>query len=443
MPVINLLDMCVGAGSENGTTGFEPKRANGWPSTNPGDCRTNGARRPSRATASIVLSSLLVASPATFAGFADTALQTKPTLELRVRHESVDQDGMDKNAQASTAKARLSWIMPATDGFSVGIEGDYVFVLPPGSDEDFNSTENGRTQYPVVADPTDFDLNQAFLRYRQGETTLTAGRQRIAHFEQRFIGAAGWRQNEQTYDAFRVQSTLGKLNLDYSYVINVNRIFGPGDGAQPGDWEGDSHFLRGEMEITPGHSLGGFAYLLDFENDNGPTNSTATYGIDYRGAFGPLAVTGSVARQSDWARNPMDYNAMYYAVEARLKRGPITFTGGYEILGSDRGEAPFRTPLGSLHKFQGWTDKFTATPSAGVGDAYLTAATAVGPAALTLAFHDFNEAKGGSDLGREVGVLVKFREWHRIGALLKFAHYFADGHGTDTTKFWLMLTYRI
>ena len=301
----------------------------------------------------------LCASPTALADFADAVRETRPSAEIRYRLEAVDQQGMEKNARASTAKARLSWIVPAAQGFSAGLEGDYVFVVPPGSAERFNSTENGRTEYPVVADPTGFDLNQAFLRFRHDDLTVTAGRQRIVHFEQRFVGAVGWRQNEQTYDALRVQSSLGRVELDYSYVTGVNRIFGPGDGAQPGDWKGDSHLFRGTLTVSDGHSLGAFAYLLDFENDNGPPNSTATYGVDYRGAFGPLSVTGSVARQTDWARSPLSYNATYYALEARLRRGPMTFAAGYEVLGSDGGRAAFRTPLGTLHKFQGWADKFT------------------------------------------------------------------------------------
>ena len=389
-----------------------------------------------------MLAFLLVPSTAP-AGTTESVWQTKPSFEMRFRHEAVDQDGIDKQARASTAKARLSWMMPAEDGFSAGVEGDFVFVIPPGSNEDFNSTENGRTQYPVVADPTDFDLNQAFLRYRQGELTLTAGRQRIAHFEQRFIGAAGWRQNEQTFDALRVQSAHGAVSFDYSYVMNVNRIFGPGDGAQPGDWKGESHLLRGAVDVAPNHTLGAFAYLLDFENDNGPGNATETYGIDYRGGFGPLSLTGSVARQSDWARNPTAYDAMFYSIEARLNWGATALTAGYEVLGSDRGRAAFRTPLGSLHKFQGWTDKFTATPANGVEDAYVTLATRLGPAAVSWAFHEFRAAKGGADFGREVGMSVRFPMWKRFTALLKFAHYFAEDHATDTTKFWVMLTYRI
>ena len=400
------------------------------------------------AMATVAALAALSASPVAFSestglsNFLGSALETKPSFEVRYRHEAVDQEGIEKDARALTAKARLAWIMPAENGFSVGVEGDYVFVFPPGVGEDFNSTENGHTEYPVVADPTGVDLNQAFLRYRHDDLTVTLGRQRIAHFEQRFIGVAGWRQNEQTYDALRVQSNHGRLSLDYSYVANVNRIFGPGDGAQPGDWEGDSHLFRGALKISDDHSLGAFAYLLDFENDNGPSNSTATYGFDYRGAFGPLSVTGTVARQTDWARSPLSYEANYYALEARLARGPMTFAAGYEVLGSDGGRAAFRTPLGSLHKFQGWTDKFTGTPSAGVEDAYVTASTNIGPAAVTLALHDFNSQHGGDDYGREIGILVNYPIWKSLVALFKFAHYDAEAHATDTNKFWLMLSYR-
>ncbi|MDE0063767.1 MAG: alginate export family protein [Gammaproteobacteria bacterium] len=374
--------------------------------------------------------------------FADAVRETRPALEIRYRHEAVDQDGIDKDARALTAKARLSWIMPAENGFSVGVEGDYVFVFPPGIGEDFNSTENGHTEYPVVADPTGFDLNQAFLRFRHDELTVTAGRQRIVHAGQRFVGAVGWRQNEQTFDALRVQSRHGRVALDYSFVANVNRIFGPGDGAQPGDWKGDSHLFRGDLALSDGHSLGAFAYLLDFENDNGPPNSTATYGLDYRGGFGPLTVSGSVARQTDWARSPLSYRADYYALEARLQRGRMAFAAGYEVLASDGGRAAFRTPLATLHKFQGWTDKFLGTPPAGIEDAYVTASTTIGGAALTLALHDFNAERGGDDYGREVGLLLKLPVWKGLAALVKFAHYDAQTHASDTNKFWVMLTYR-
>ena len=86
---------------------------------------------------------------------------------------------------ASTAKARLSWIMPSNDGFSVGLEGDHVFAV---GEERHNSLSNGLVQFRSWPTPTGFDLNQAYLRYRDGSLMVTMGRQRILHGTQRLVG---------------------------------------------------------------------------------------------------------------------------------------------------------------------------------------------------------------------------------------------------------------
>ena len=390
----------------------------------------------------VALLAFLVAPPAS-AGFADSLRDTKPDFNVRYRFENVDQDGIEKKARASTAKARLSWIMPADEGLSFGFEVDQVLLFPPGSDQKFNSTENGKTQYPVVADPLGFDLNQVFLRLRSNDLILTAGRQRILHSQQRFLGGVAFRQNEQTYDGLRLQYARGMASLDYTYIINVNRIFGPGDGAQPGDWKGDTHAFRGELKPAEGHTFGAFGYLMDFENDNGPANSNATYGVDYTASLGPVSMTGTLARQSDYADNPVSYDATYYSLEASLKRDSMTFTGGYAVLGSDGGEAAFKTPLGTLHKFQGWTDRFLGTPLNGVANAYATVTSRTGPVVVTLAYHDFRAEKGGADYGYEIGASLSWKINKHFDAQFKFADYSAKEHATDITKFWFTLSYRI
>ena len=401
------------------------------------------SRRLTKRITPAILLTLLVAPPAS-AGFADSWRDTKPDFNVRYRFETVDQDGIEKKAGASTAKARLSWIMPADEGLSFGFEVDQVLLFPPRSEQKFNSTENGNTEYPIVADPLGFDLNQVFLRYRSSDDLiLTAGRQRILHFQQRFLGGVAFRQNEQTYDGLRLQFSRGTASLDYTYIINVNRIFGPGDGVQPGDWKGDTHAFRSELKPAKGHRFGAFAYLMDFENDNGPASSNATYGVDYTASFGPFSVTGSLARQSDHADNPVSYDATYYSLEASLKRDSMTFTGGYEVLGSDGGEAAFRTPLGTLHKFQGWTDRFLATPLNGVADVYVTVTSRTGPVVVTLAYHDFLAEKGGADYGYEIGASLTWKISDNLDAQLKFADYSANAHATDITKVWLILNYQI
>ena len=374
------------------------------------------------------------------AGFAEGARDTKFDFNLRYRLETVDQTGIDNRARASTAKARLSWIMPSNDGFSAGLEADHVFAV---GEERHNSLSNGLDQYPVVADPTGFDLNQAYIRYRDASLIVTMGRQRILHGTQRLVGGVAWRQNEQTFDALRVQSVHDNASIDYSYATRVNRIFGPDGGVQPARWEGGAHLFRLEVKPAEGHAFGSFVYLMDFENDNGPANANRTYGVDYSATLGAFDLYASIAQQSDWADNPSSYDAAYYTVEASTKRGPVTYTAGYEVLGSDDGVAGFRAPTATLHKFQGWTDRFLATPPAGVRDSYLKAAAKIGPAALVIALHDFRAAEGDAAYGREVDMSVSCPLGDKLGLLFKFARYNANEHATDITKSWFVITYSL
>ena len=375
-----------------------------------------------------------------YGNFAQAAKDTKLDFNVRYRLETVDQEGIEDNARASTAKARLSWIMPSTDGFSVGLEADHVFAV---GEERHNSLSNGLVQFPIVADPTGFDLNQAFLRYRDDSLIVTMGRQRILHGTQRLVGGVAWRQNEQTFDALRVQSVHDNASADYSYVTKVNRIFGPDGGVQPAQWEGGSHLFRLEVKPVEGHAFGTFVYLMDFENDNGPANANRTFGVDYSGSYGDFRLYASFAQQSDWADNPVAYDAAYYTIEASTQRGPVTYTAGYEVLGSDEGAAGFRAPAATLHKFQGWTDRFLGTPPTGVRDLYLKAAAKAGPANLGIAFHDFTAAEGGADYGREVDMSISCPLGEKLGLLFKFARYNAREHATDITKGWFVITYSL
>ena len=386
----------------------------------------------------------------------------KTSLGFRYRLESVSQDGIDKDALASTARARLTWNSTETDSLSFGIETDYQLIL---GIEDFNSTTNGKTEYPVVADPDGFDLNQAFVKYQQDNVTITAGRQRINHGSQRFIGGVAYRQNEQTYDGLRVQTSAGGLNLDYAYIHNINRIFGPGDGAQPGDWYGNSHAFRASIEAAPGHTFAGYAYLWDLENDNGPANSNATYGVEYQGKFNLLTVTAMASSQSDHGDNPLSYDATHYLIQGDLELGGINVTAAYEIVGSDGVEirgpggqvesllfTQFRFPAATLHKFQGWTDKFLIAPATGVHDAWISVSGKVGGATVTGVYHDFQpdielfDQQAGSvlweDYGSEIGLAITYPLRDNLGLLFKIAHYSADDYATDTTKAWLMFDWK-
>ena len=365
----------------------------------------------------------------------------KVSFDFRYRYEFVDQDGIDEEAGASTLRSRISYVSGEIGGWRAGVEADYVALI--GS-ERFNSTENGRVEYPVVADPEGFDLNQAYLRYQDDDLTFTGGRQRILHATQRFVGGVAWRQNEQTYDAARIQFKPSKsVAVDYGYVWNVNRIFGPNDGAQPSDWRSDSHVLLAKWALDDNHSFEGYAYLLDFDNDNGIPNSTATYGVGYSGNFGPLGVNASYAKQSDYGDSPLDYDADYYNIGLKAKVAKVILTAGYEVLGSDEGLVGFRTPLATLHKFQGWADKFLGTPAAGIEDTYLGVAGTIGKVKLALTYHDFQSEEGNIDYGDEINLVATIPITKNTKAQLKFADYRADEFATDTTKVWFSLMLKL
>lgn len=384
--------------------------------------------------AACVLCTCTTVQAVDFADIKKAVADGETKFNFRYRYEYVDQDGISAEAGASTLRARLTWNSAAVAGWAVGTEADYIAII---GGERFNSTENGQTRFPVVADPEGFDLNQAFIRYSSDEFSATAGRQRIIHADQRFVGGVAWRQNEQTYDALRTEFNINKaVSVDYSYVWNVNRIFGPNDGAQPADWRSDSHFLSAKWTMTQGQSLEAFAYLLDFDNDNGIANSTATYGLSYRGAVGPVDVAASYASQSDYADSTLDYDADFYSFSASTELDPVTLSVGYQVLGSDDGTVAFRTPLATLHKWQGWADKFLGTPANGIEDLYVGLAGAIGPVKVAATYHDFSAEEGSADYGDEINVVATYVAAQGLTMQLKLADYRADDFATDTTKIW-------
>jgi len=148
-----------------------------------------------------------------------------PSLNLRYRFERVDAQGASHDANAGTLRTALGYQTGDFMNFSARVE--FEDVRPLGFRR-FNSTSNGKTEYPVVADPEDTEINQAFLSYLAAEkTNIVVGRQRIILDNQRFIGNVGWRQNEQTYDGLMLHSgMISGVEITYAYVENVNRIFG-------------------------------------------------------------------------------------------------------------------------------------------------------------------------------------------------------------------------
>ncbi len=377
---------------------------------------------------------------------ADTAV--KPFLDLRVRYEGVEQAGLVRDAEAYTARAR--WGAEIVNG-AFAFLGELEGTAALG--DNYNSGLNGKTTYPLVADPKNLELNRLQVQYKAGaNTVLTAGRQRINLDDQRFVGAVGWRDNEQTFDAARVEwSGASKLKLDATYAWRVRTIWGRnGAGARPSAIDGDNGFATLSYP-TPWGTLSGFAYLIEQETlaVSGGRLSSQTYGARWVGsrAFGAsskLNYALSYAGQSDYRNNPNDYAADYWLADASIDFGAFRIGGGYEVLGADAGLAltSFQTPLATGHKFQGWADKFLTTPPNGLRDGYASFGwsrkqwRALSNVSLSAVWHRFDSDRLSQHYGDEWNLLAAAK-LKKFSLLAKYADYRADRLATDTRKVWL------
>lgn len=420
----------------------------------------------------MIVSGLLATSIATVAqaqdsfseGLQKAVSEGTAKLDFRYRFENVDDDDPKyvDDASASTLRSRLTFESGTVGGFTGLLEFDNVTYV---GNDDFNSTENGKTDLPVVADPKGTEVNQAWLKYGSDSLSGIYGRQRILHGSQRFIGGVAWRQNEQTYDGFRAQWGEGSnLHLDYAYVYNINRIFGPDDTvAQPANWRGNNHLARMDWKLADNHTLTGFIYALDIdERSSWPTsksvdNSTDTYGVEYSGKLGPVGAKAAYAKQSDAGDSDQDYDADYYMLEGAMTFAGITGKVGYEVLGSDNGYG-FKTPLATAHKFQGWADKFLSTPGRGIEDVYLGATGKLGPVKLGAFYHDFsaeasrnltsdgpsNPKDPSSDYGTEWDLVATWPINKQFSTQLKYANFSSDNDDfSDTEKVWVTLQLKL
>ncbi|MCB1696234.1 MAG: alginate export family protein [Halioglobus sp.] len=368
-------------------------------------------------------------------------------LDFRYRFEGVDQDGIDKDAEASTLRSRITATSGAIHGFTILGEADNVSVV--GSTR-YNSTVNDKTQYPVVADPKGTEINQVYLKYTADSGYGIYGRQRINYSNQRFVGGVAWRQNEQSFDGFRADwQVLDSVNVDYSYSYRVHRVFGPDDGVNPAEWDGDNHFLYVDWKVAEGHNIGAYGYYIDVDSQQGygdgktVNNSSETWGLEYVGKVSVLNLRAAYASQADAGDSELDYNADYYLLEVGGKVAGIGLKGGYEVLAAGDGTG-FATPLATLHKFQGWADKFLSTPGDGVEDMYFGVDAMAGPFVVAAIYHNFQAEDSSEDFGDEIDLSATWPVNEHFSTELKFAGFSADGNRyTDTNKLWLTLQLKL
>ena len=375
--------------------------------------------------------------------FTDALAGGDANLSFRYRFELVEQDNFDRDANASTLRTRLNYKTETYRGFSFFIEADNVMeVFGDNYNAGGGNTPN-QGAYPVVADPTGTEINQAWINYAFSEKhSFKLGRQRILLDNQRFVGGVGWRQNEQTYDAVSFDFDWAGSQLFLAYVENVNRIFG--DEVPAGDHDNQSVLVNWANQWQERHQL--TAYYYDINNRDVPSFSTATVGLAFKTHWPvgehKMTFAAEAAQQSDAHNNSVNYDAHYLRLDAGLALHHVTFFGGYELLAGDANQsgAGFRTPLATLHAFNGWADQFLTTPDAGLEDLFVGAKGALHGFNWQVVYHQFDAESGSGDFGSELDFSVAKKLNNNFSALLKAAQYDAEDIKADTNKYWVMLS---
>jgi len=378
----------------------------------------------------------------------------KFNINVRARYEYVEQDNLPDESNAGTIRTRFGFTTAPVHGFNAMIEAENITAIDGNSYNQAGS--NGQGTRPAVADPETTEINQAWLGYTYtNQASAKVGRQRIVLDNARFIGDVGWRQNQQTFDSlFGSYTPCKDVSLSYGYLWEVNRVFGnvSGLGDANRDFESDSHIFNVSYSGCEYGKLVGYAYLLDLENPGGFANSCATYGLSFAGSA-PVSDKVKVnyraeyAHQTDYADSPQDYGADYFNIDLSAAVKPVTFGGGYELLGSDNGSS-FKTPLATGHAFNGWADVFLSTPALGLQDIYGYAqVTLPGAIPLRAIYHKFDSDAGSADYGSEIDLVASKKFGKNWTALLKYAYYMGEDAvsglpaNTDVQKFWAQVEF--
>jgi hypothetical protein len=376
---------------------------------------------------------------------AEAVTKGKPILTFRYRYENVEEDDrFDKPAHASTLRTTFGYRSLAWKGLSFLVEGENVTVI--GNDLYRNagsgSLSNGVTDRPTVADPALTEVNQAYLQWQNTDNKLQLGREEIIIGDQRFVGNVGWRQHHQSFDAFTfANSSLERVDFFYSYVSKANRITGAVADMS-------SNLFNVGFKLGKVGKLTLYSYLLDYTQTDSFGNSTSTWGAEFAGKYAVSDTTSVLyeleyAQQGDYADNPNSVDVPYYFLMAGGAFKPLTVKLGYEVLGGSETDGQFATPLATLHKFNGWADRFLRTPVDGLEDLYLQLLGKVGPVAWTVVYHSFGADTGGANYGDELDFNFGYMAPWKQGFGFKGAFYNADEFSVDISKIWLWTSFKI
>ena len=411
------------------------------------------------------------APPAAAPTVSDAIAGGKLLLEVRGRYEFVDQKktaALTNNGEAYTVRTRLGWETADWNGVKGLVEFEdvrpigpehYAVNVPGATTPPLNGAR--KAKYPLINDPEVTELNRLQLTWTPNAMfSGVLGRQRILIDDQRFVGNVGWRQDEQTFDALKLDVAWQRFKLSYVYVNRVNRILG-----EEKDWNSDSHLANLTWSPAEQLRLQGFVYALDF--DNSRANTSMTYGVKGSGktwiGLYQLAYNATWAQQTDWRHNTEKYSLNYWGGDVAGTFDIYTAKVSYEEL-EGNGFRGFTTPLATTHAFQGWADAWVqplgGNKSFVDGLKDFNVSFNVKPrfkltyffnSDIIVRYHVFEDQRTGASLGHEWNAQIQAAINPKLTAALKYADFERDDvvpRGTATpppsrTKVWFTLEYKL
>lgn len=388
------------------------------------------------ATAAIAAQSFVMTSahadPMEVALLQEAIFSGKTSLELRMRNEYVDYQTTPET-DVTTLRSVLGYKTGDYHGLKAYLEFENVSAL---GNADYNSGTTGfgnkKTQYGLIPDPTLTQVNQSYLE----GYGFKAGRQRVIYDNARFIGDSGWRQNDQTFDGvtFSNSTWVKDLTLNAAYLSRVNNIYGVTRVV-------DAPLVNIRYAAFPQARVTAFYYGV--QEDTAPTTSWQHTGVRADGTIADFLYELSYADQSAYAdaTDKTVPDSHYTDVQLGYKVGPVTVKAEQEVLAKG-----FKTPLATLHAFNGWADRFLTTPANGLQDTNLQVLATVADFNFVASYHDFRAETASGKYGDEVDFSVSKPLTSKLTGLIKYADFNGGdvaGFTNDTRKAWLQFMYKM
>lgn len=392
----------------------------------------------------LLLASIFLCSP--------TSLAQPLELGARARVAYLTDYNQDSSqyGQAANLALRVNWRADWSDLISSLVQADWV-------DSGWQDQHSDGVRFngePRIPDVPGGDLNQVFVRFKSSTQQITLGRQTLEWDDLRFLSPNNFWQNPQSFDALHIDRALADAShIQYAYIHQALRIFGRDadtylnesdlnfqsqKGLRPKDGLGEhamhTHALQWQWREWDYTDLTVYGYFINNETAANLSSHTLGARLGYQQKFAAwnYRFLFAAARQKR-PQLMQDYDLPYWHVQTSLGRGALEWSLDYEYLGAHKGKALI-TPLGFTHEYQGWADRFTATPAKGVEDISLRNTHRWGQLRLDMRYHHFFSTQDNDRYGRELDAELGYQFAVNQKIALRMARFWADSEYKNSLK---------